>query len=118
VILGNHCSIGHCAELKNSILLNDAAVTHFVYVGDSIIGNRVNLAAGVKCANLRLDRKDVRIEGRETGLKKFGSIVGDDVQVGCNCVLNPGTLLGKGTICYPLRNVSGLIQPGSIIKDV
>ena len=113
-LMGDGCQIGHAAEIKHSILLNKAFVTHFVYVGDSIIGHRANLGAGVKCANLRLDRKEVSlwIGGKKynTGLKKLGAIIGDDSQIGCNSVLNPGTLLEKGSICYPLSNVSGTIQ--------
>ena len=107
VILGNNCSVGHCAEIKNSILLDGAAATHFVYVGDSILGNRVNLGAGVKCANLRLDRKEVKVKGLATGLKKMGAIIGDESQIGCNCVINPGALLKMKTICRPLENVNG-----------
>jgi NDP-sugar pyrophosphorylase family protein len=114
VILGEHCSVGHCAEIKHSILLDGAKVTHFVYVGDSIIGAGANLSAGVKCANLRLDRKEVR----GTGLKKFGAIIGDRVQIGCNCVINPGTFIEKDVICYPLLAISGAILAGSLVKHV
>ncbi len=119
-ILGDRCSVGHSAEIKRSIVLNDAAVTHFVYVGDSIIGNKVNLGAGVKCSNLRLDRKEICCgpDRVATGLKKMGSIIGDGVQIGCNCVLNPGTLIGKRAICYPLLNVGGFVKEGSVLKDV
>jgi NDP-sugar pyrophosphorylase family protein len=115
VILGDDCHIGHSSELKHSILLDSAAATHFVYVGDSILGNFVNLGAGVKCANLRLDRGSVTIdisgEKINTGLMKFGAIVGDLVQIGCNCVLNPGTLIGKESFSYPLMHLSGFIEP-------
>ena len=119
-ILGNDCSVGHSAEIKHSLILNGAAVTHFVYVGNSIIGNKVNLGAGVKCSNLRLDRKEIYCgpDRVATGLKKMGAIVGDGVQIGCNCVLNPGTLIGKRAIFYPLLNVGGFVKEGSIIKDV
>lgn len=115
VICGDHCTIGHCAEIKHSILLDSANATHFVYVGDSILGNGVNLGAGVKCANLRLDRREVSVafDGNriKTGLKKFGAIVGDGSQIGCNCVLNPGTLMAKNTIARPLQNLSGYVAP-------
>ena len=121
VVLGNGCSIGHSAEIKHSILLDRAAVTHFSYVGDSIIGNKANLGAGVKCANLRLDKAEVmvRFENRElaSGLKKFGAIIGDDVQIGCNCVLNPGTILGNQSVCHPLLNLSGYIPPRSLVRS-
>lgn len=117
VICGDYCQIGHSAELKHSILLNHACATHFVYVGDSILGNEVNLGAGVKCANLRLDRSEVVVawNGKrvKTGLKKLGAIVGDRVQIGCNCVLNPGTLIGKESFSHPLLNLSGYIPPRS-----
>lgn len=102
VICGDHCAIGHSAEIKHSILLDYAAATHFTYVGDSIVGNRANLGAGVKCANLRLDRKEVK-----PGMQKFGACIGDRVQIGCNCVLNPGTLIGKESIVHPLLNFGG-----------
>ncbi|MBU6382755.1 MAG: UDP-N-acetylglucosamine diphosphorylase [Verrucomicrobia bacterium] len=119
VILGDGCHIGHSAELKHSILLNRAAATHFVYVGDSIVGTSANLGAGVKCANLRLDRREVSVsvEGkrRNTGLKKFGAIVGDRTQIGCNCVLNPGTLIGKESFSHPLTNLRGTIPSRSQI---
>lgn len=114
-ICGNHCVIGHGTETKNSILLNYAHATHFTYVGDSILGNWVNLGAGVKCANLRIDRKEVRVlvDGIKvkTGLKKLGAIIGDRAQIGCNTVLNPGTLFGKESIAFPLLNLSGFIPP-------
>ena len=123
LIIGDECTIGHCSELKHSILLDGAKVTHFVYVGDSIIGSNVNLSAGVKCANLRLDRKEIQVQAMETnftqtGLQKFGAIVGDDVQIGCNCVLNPGTLIQKRAVCYPLLTIKGTILAGSVIKHV
>lgn len=120
VILGNQCVVGHSSEIKGSIFLNEAAVPHLAYVGDSILGNRVNLGAGVKCANLRLDRAEVTIlwDGQKlrTGLKKLGAIIGDRTQVGCNCVLNPGTLIGQETVCHPLLNLAGFLPSKSIIK--
>ncbi len=120
-ILGDHVVVGHSAEIKSSILLDRAAATHFVYVGDSIVGSDVNLGAGVKCANLRLDRREVCIRWEEklfkTGLKKFGAIIGDKVQIGCNSVLNPGTLVGKNSACHPLVTLSGTISPGTIVSS-
>src|SRR5579872_6009429 len=124
VVMGDSCVIGHSAELKHSILLDSAHAAHFVYVGDSILGNSVNLGAGVKCANVRLDKREVQFtfEGKKfkTGLKKAGAILGDGAQIGCNCVLNPGTLIGKECVSYPLVNLGGYfparskIRPGSI----
>lgn len=93
---------------------------HFNYVGDSILGNDVNLGAGVKCANLRLDHKSIHVnfEGRQidTGLKKLGALVGDGAQVGCNCVINPGTLLGKKSFCFPCLNIYGYVPDHGKVK--
>lgn len=114
VIAGKGCIIGHDTEIKHSILLDGVSAAHFNYVGDSILGNRVNLGAGVKCANFRLDHAPITIafQGQrvDTGLKKFGAILGDAVQLGCNCVTNPGTLLGKGVHCHPCLNVGGIVE--------
>jgi NDP-sugar pyrophosphorylase family protein len=121
VIIGDGCVIGHCSELKHSILLSKASVTHFTYIGDSIVGARANLGAGVKCSNLRLDKAEITVRFENTqvksGLKKFGAIIGDDVQIGCNCVLNPGTIVGKESICHPLLNISGYIPPQSSVSS-
>lgn len=121
VLCGDGCVIGHCAEIKHSILLDEAHVTHFVYVGDSILGNGVNLGAGVKCANLRLDRKEVSIsyEGKKskTALRKLGALIGDGAQIGCNCVLSPGTCIGKNSAAYPLLHLRGWIPPGTIVTE-
>jgi len=120
VICGKNCMIGHASEIKHSIFLNGAHVGHLVYVGDSILGNRVNLGAGVKCANLRLDRHEVKVlcDGAKigTGLKKMGAIIGDGCQVGCNTVINPGTLLGAESVSYPLMNLHGVIPSRSLIR--
>ena len=120
VVTGNHCVIGHATEIKESILLDRASAPHFNYVGDSILGNDVNLGAGLICANLRFDRENVSVffEGKKltTPLKKLGALVGDGSQLGCNCVLNPGTLISKNVFCHPLLKISGYILPNSIIK--
>lgn len=101
VLTGNQCVIGHCTEVKHSIFLNGAKAPHFNYVGDSILGNHVNIGAGVICANFRLDQGEVIVEvdGEiyKTGMTKFGSILGDGSQLGCNSVTNPGVLLRKKT---------------------
>ncbi len=121
VIAGNGCIIGHCTEIKHSILLNNVHAAHFAYIGDSIIGNYVNLGAGVRCANFRIDKKNIKltINGKiiDTQLNKFGSIIGDNVQIGCNTVLNPGTLIGKNSIFYPNVNCGGHVPSDSIIKS-
>ncbi|HUU53513.1 MAG TPA: hypothetical protein VMY87_01220 [Armatimonadota bacterium] len=108
VIVGDDCIIGHCSELKSSIILNGSNVPHFNYVGDSIIGNDVNLGAGTICANLRLDEGEVFINGRTpkrepipTGRQKLGAIIGDGTRTSCNLVLNPGTLLPRGSAVRP-----------------
>jgi NDP-sugar pyrophosphorylase family protein len=120
VLIGDGCVVGHTTELKHSILLNHARAAHFAFVGDSVLGNDVNLGAGVKCANLRLDGAPVIIRhGKEripTGLRKFGAIIGDGCQIGCNVVTNPGTLVGKHVRCCPTVNISGVIAPGSHIR--
>ncbi|MCE5319364.1 MAG: UDP-N-acetylglucosamine diphosphorylase [Parachlamydia sp.] len=120
LIAGDNCVIGHDTEVKNAIFLDGAHAAHFAYVGDSILGNRCNLGAGVKCANLKLDGAvvDLFMDGKRisTGLRKFGAIVGDGVQIGCNCVTNPGTLLGRGVLCYPCLNIGGFVPADQIIK--
>jgi NDP-sugar pyrophosphorylase family protein len=121
VIAGNHCVIGHDTEIKRSILLNHVCAGHFNYVGDSILGNGVNLGAGVKCANLRLDHDPVYIifqgEKISTNLQKFGTVIGDEAQLGCNCVTNPGTLIGKKAFCHPCINVNGYIPAYARVKS-
>ena len=121
VVTGDHCVIGHDTEIKNSILLNHAHAAHFAYVGDSILGNNVNLGAGTKCANLKFDKQSIKIQFQNTiidsGLRKFGAIFGDNVQTGCNSVTNPGTILGKGTLCSPSTNIKGVIPAHSFVKS-
>jgi UDP-N-acetylglucosamine diphosphorylase / glucose-1-phosphate thymidylyltransferase / UDP-N-acetylgalactosamine diphosphorylase / glucosamine-1-phosphate N-acetyltransferase / galactosamine-1-phosphate N-acetyltransferase len=101
VLTGKRCVLGHASELKHSILLDFACAPHFNYVGDSILGNYVNLGAGVICANVRLDRREIKIKIEEnlfeTGINKLGAIIGDHSQLGCNSVTNPGLLLRKKT---------------------
>lgn len=120
VISGDRCVIGHDTEAKNAILLDHAHAAHFAYIGDSILGNHVNLGAGTKCANLKLNSDSVKIEYLEktieTGLRKFGAIIGDFSQTGCNAVTNPGTLMGQNVICYPCMNIGGFIPSDSLVK--
>ncbi len=121
VLIGNNCVIGHSSEIKNSILLNNAKASHFNYVGDSIIGNSVNLGAGVILANFRLDEKIIcfYFNGKKisTGLKKLGSIIGDNSSIGCNSVINPATFIGKNTISHPLSSIKGIIDENSIVMN-
>ena len=120
VFLSEKSVVGHATEVKNSIFLEGAAAPHFAYVGDSILGRNVNLGAGVKCANLTLKRKEVvlDIDGEKvkTGLRKLGAIIGDNVQIGCNTVLNPGTVISRDSLIYPSINVGGFVPSGSVVK--
>ncbi len=121
VIVGRGCVVGNFTELKNCILFDEAKVPHLSYVGDSILGYRVHLGAGTVLSNLRGDGAPVRIRTAEkdieTGLKKCGSFLGDDSEVGSNAVLNPGTVLGRRSRVFPLVSVRGAHPAGSIIKD-
>jgi NDP-sugar pyrophosphorylase family protein len=121
VLAGYGCVIGHDTEVKNSIFLNESCAAHFNYVGDSIIGNKVNLGAGVKCANLRFDHQPISVywgnEKIDTQLPKLGAIIGDHAQIGCNCVINPGTIFGKNSFCFPCLNVGGFIPEGAKVKS-
>lgn len=120
VILGNDVVIGHHVELKNCLVLNGAAIAHLNYVGDSLIGNRVNIAGGCILANFRFDEKEIIVshDGKvyQTGLKKFGAVVGDHSKTGVNSVLNPGVILEKNCFVYPLVAVTGYHPAGSLIK--
>ena len=120
VILGNDVKIGKFVELKNCIVMNHSFVLHFSYIGDSILGNSVNISAGAKIANLRFDHKNVHIkQGNEiidTKLEKFGLVLGDHSVLGANSVTNPGTLIGKHSVLYPLSCANGVYSEGSIIK--
>ncbi|MEO0413472.1 MAG: UDP-N-acetylglucosamine diphosphorylase [Verrucomicrobiota bacterium] len=114
VIIGEGCTIGNSSEFKNCLLFNGCEVPHFNYVGDSVLGYKAHLGAGVICSNVRLDRQNVKIrdgEGNkiETGLRKFGAMVGDLAEVGCNSVLSPGTVIGRESIIYPCTNFVGVL---------
>jgi NDP-sugar pyrophosphorylase family protein len=121
VLAGDEVVIGHTTEAKNTIFLDGAQAGHFAYLGDSVLGNRVNVGAGTKCANLRLDGKNISVNALgkkfDTGLRKFGAIIGDDVQIGCNAVTNPGTVIGQGAVWHPCVNHGGYIPPGGIVKQ-
>jgi NDP-sugar pyrophosphorylase family protein len=121
VILGNGCVVGNSCEIKNSVIFDGAQIPHFNYVGDSVLGNGVHLGAGAICSNLRSDKKNVVIKlgenSIETGLKKVGAFLGDGVEIGCNSVLNPGTIVGKNASVYPLSCVRGVVKENSIYKN-
>lgn len=113
-VIGDNCTIGHGTEISRSIVLNGSKFAHFNYLGDSVVGNRVNFGAGSICANQRLDKKGVaiRYEGGKipTGRNKLGAIIGDGAMIGCNAVLNPGTVLFPDVMIEPLKVVKGVIK--------
>ena len=119
-VVGAGCVVGNSTELKNAILLDGVQVPHFNYVGDSILGYRAHLGAGAVTSNVKSDKSTVCVrvgaQRVETGLKKLGAMVGDGVEVGCGCVLNPGTVIGRGSRVYPLCAVRGAVPQGCICK--
>jgi len=119
VITGENCVIGNSSELKNCVLLNNVQVPHYNYVGDSVLGNYAHMGAGSICSNLKSDGKPVVIHGDEeyeTGMRKIGGILADGADIGCGCVLNPGTVIGKDTSVYPLTSLRGVYPGGCIVK--
>lgn len=121
VIIGKNAVLGNSCEIKNSILFDNVQVPHFNYVGDSILGYYAHLGAGSIISNLKSDKKEVVIKSKnqkiETNLRKVGAFLGDYVEVGCNCVLNPGTIIKSHTNIYPLTMVRGVIEGNSIVKQ-
>lgn len=119
-IVGKGAVVGNSTELKNVILFNKVQVPHYNYVGDSILGYKAHMGAGSITSNVKSDKTCVVVhvdeDQIETGLKKFGAMVGDEVEVGCNSVLNPGTIIGKNSNIYPLSSVRGVVKPNSIFK--
>jgi len=120
VIAGEGCVLGNASEFKNCLLLDGVQAPHFNYVGDSILGNGAHLGAGAICSNLRLDQAEVTVRVGEqvvgTGLKKFGAILGDKAEVGCNSVLNPGALLGPRALVMPSMAFTGFLAPNTIAR--
>lgn len=120
VIVGKNCVVGNSTEMKNSIIFDNVQIPHFNYVGDSILGHRSHLGAGAVTSNVKSDKTLVTInaggEKIETGLKKFGAMVGDFTEVGCNSVLCPGTVIGRNCTVYPLSRVRGYLKENSIFK--
>ena len=120
-IIGYGCVVGNSTELKNAVLFNKVQVPHYNYVGDSVLGFRSHMGAGSITSNVKSDKTLVVVKSAdgniETGLKKMGAMLGDHVEVGCNSVLNPGTVIGKNTNVYPLSCVRGYIPADSIFKD-
>lgn len=119
-LVGENCVVGNSCELKNVILFDHVQTPHYNYVGDSILGHYAHMGAGSITSNVKSDKKPVVVHGEEdmeTGLKKFGAMVGDHVEIGCNSVLNPGTVIGRNSNVYPLSRVRGIIPADSIYKD-
>lgn len=120
VITGANCVIGNSTELKNCVMLDKVQVPHYNYVGDSVLGNHAHMGAGSICSNLKSDGKPVVIHADtdyETGLRKIGGILADGADVGCGCVLNPGTVIGKNTSVYPLTSLRGVFPSDCIVKS-
>jgi NDP-sugar pyrophosphorylase family protein len=113
-IIGDGAVIGNSTEIKNAIVFDGAQLPHYNYVGDSIIGYKGHLGAGAIASNLRLDHKEISIEGVNTGLRKIGVFLGDESEVGCGSVLCPGSVVGKNSAIYPLSTVTGYIPANSV----
>ncbi|MCQ2353827.1 MAG: UDP-N-acetylglucosamine pyrophosphorylase [Clostridia bacterium] len=121
VITGPDCVLGNSSEFKNCVLLRHVQAPHYNYVGDSVLGNFSHMGAGSICSNLKSDGKAVVIHGEEdipTGLRKVGGILADGADVGCGCVVNPGTVIGKNTSIYPLTALRGVIPADCIVKSL
>ncbi|BET68810.1 glucose-1-phosphate thymidylyltransferase [Opitutales bacterium ASA1] len=121
VIVGAGCVLGNSCEFKNSLLMDGVQVPHFSYVGDSILGNKSHLGAGVICSNLRLDQKPVTIRMTDgavvdTGMRKLGAMLGDAAEAGCNAVLQPGAILGRRAVVFPLTPFAGVAPANTIAK--
>ena len=119
ILVGDGCVVGNSTELKNCILFDGVQVPHYNYVGDSILGYKAHMGAGAITSNVKGDKKLVVVHGEEdheTGVKKFGAMLGDYAEIGCNSVLNPGTVIGRNSQVYPLSCVRGVVPASSIVK--
>ena len=121
VIVGDDCVVGNACELKHAVLFNGCQVPHFNYVGDSVLGYKAHLGAGVKISNVKIvpGHVTVEVDGKpfDTGLRKFGALLGDYAEAGCNAVLNPGTILGRRSLVYPCVNWRGILPANMIVKN-
>lgn len=122
VIIGKNCVFGNSCEIKNAILFDNVQVPHFSYVGDSILGSHSHMGASSIISNLKSDKKNIVIKNGveliETNMRKIGAFLGDNVEVGCGCVLNPGTIIMSSSNIYPLTSVRGVIPSNSIVKSM
>lgn len=120
-VIGKGCVVGNSVEIKNSVLFDGVQVPHYNYVGDSVLGYKSHMGAGAITSNLKSDKSQVVVKSAageiETGRRKFGAILGDYAEIGCNSVLNPGTVIGRGTNVYPVSSVRGVIPENSIYKS-
>lgn len=119
-LIGRNCVVGNSTELKNVILFDGVQVPHYNYVGDSILGYKAHLGAGAVTSNVKSDKGNVVAHTQppvETGRKKVGAMLGDYAEIGCNSVLNPGTVIGRGSVVYPCSSVRGVVPPESIYKS-
>ncbi|MCR5785788.1 MAG: UDP-N-acetylglucosamine pyrophosphorylase [Eubacterium sp.] len=120
-IVGKNSVVGNSTELKNVVLFNNVQVPHYNYVGDSVLGYKSHMGAGSITSNVKSDKTLVKVKSKdeciETGLKKFGAMLGDCVEVGCNSVLNPGSVIGRNTNIYPLSMVRGVVNSNSVYKN-
>lgn len=121
VVIGDHCTVGNACEIRHSILFNHALVPHLNYVGDSILGHKAHLGAGTKLSNYKLMAENISVEMNgqqvDTGMRKFGALVGDGAEIGCNAVLNPGSIVGRNSVIYANVNWRGVLPSGRIAKN-
>ena len=120
VIIGKNCVIGNSTEIKNCIIFDGAQLPHYNYAGDSIIGYMAHLGAGVILSNLRLDKQKIKIKEKnefvDTGYRKLGALIGDMTEIGCSSVVNPGTVIGRKCVVYPLSRVCGILKEKTVFK--
>ena len=120
VYIGRGAVVGNSTEVKNAILMDGAQAPHYNYVGDSVLGSRAHMGAGAVTSNLKSTGGTVVIHGEkeiDTGMRKMGALIGDGAEIGCGCVLNPGAVIGRESIVYPLTSVRGTVAPYSVMKD-